>query len=55
VVGVPQLLEDLMKLELATMIEDICGANGCDAGETILGLALILAVMVVLVAFLRMS
>lgn len=29
---------------LATLVEDSCGANGCDVGEAIITVALILAV-----------
>jgi hypothetical protein len=32
---------------LSTIIESICGTNGCDAGETILGMTLIIAAVVV--------
>lgn len=38
---------------IATVIHDICGDNGCDTGETILGLVLIIAICTVIIAMVK--
>ena len=36
---------------LATFVQEICGSNGCDAGETVLGSVFIIVIGFAAIAF----
>lgn len=42
-----------MHIVLANIVESLCGTNGCDTGETVLGVALIICITLVIVAMVR--